>query len=69
MRLAIGLLTFVILLFLGHALKNTLEAGYWLVVPLALVGVLILGYFVGDDDDKDGFRNARGWIKAHLWRR
>ena len=69
MRFFIGALTIVILLFFGHALKNILEAGSWIVVPFALAGVLMLGYFVGDEADKDGFRNAWGWVKARLLRR
>lgn len=69
MKFITATLTIGILLFFGHALKNTLEAGYWIVVPFALAGVLMLGYLVGDEADKDGFRNAWGWVRARLLRR
>ena len=68
-RFIVFILTALFLAGLGTAMKNMVSDGqYWvlLAVPvLALIG----GWYVGDEADKQGYRDAGNWIREKLRRR
>lgn len=65
MRIAVFITTLLVLLMFGHALKAMIDAGYWWGMPFVFVGVFAFGYWVGDEDDRQGFRDA--WARIRSW--
>lgn len=58
MRILVYVTTLIIIVFLGYALRNMIDAGYWWLMPGVFVAIFAFGYWVGDEDDRQGFRDA-----------
>jgi len=58
MRIVVAGITIAILLLIGHAVKTAMVGGWWWAPSVVIAGALYLGYLVGDDDDRQGYKDA-----------
>lgn len=62
------LITFAIIFLIGRWAYAMVDAGYYVVLPMLLIGALGLGWLVGTESDRDEYRAIGRKIAAGLRR-